>query len=136
MIINSLESCIIITNVMHIIMNDRNQGALIGGDSIEEAFASLAAAVSACEQLLTLAPMGLDNVYVLSPEEMAAVREEQKQQSKDHEPAIPADEDKVGCLAPSLIFYSIGSSSAPHSLLTCYDDHKYNVICFVLSHLG
>lgn len=73
----------------------RNQGALIGGDSIEEAFASLAATVSACEQLLALAPLGLDNVYVLSPEEMAAIREEQKQQTKDHEPAIPADEDKV-----------------------------------------
>ncbi|XP_022669162.1 protein hu-li tai shao-like isoform X3 [Varroa jacobsoni] len=72
----------------------RNQGALIGGDSIEEAFASLAATVSACEQLLALAPLGLDNVYVLSPEEMAAIREEQKQQTKDHEPAIPADEDK------------------------------------------
>lgn len=71
----------------------RNQGALIGGDSIEEAFACLAAAVSSCEQLLQVAPMGLDNVYVLGAEELAAIREEQKR--KDVESSVPqADEDK------------------------------------------
>ncbi|XP_028966682.1 protein hu-li tai shao [Galendromus occidentalis] len=71
----------------------RNQGAIISGDSIEEAFGCLSATISTCEQLLQLAPLGLDNVYVLSPDELNALREEQKA-LKDVESSIPGDEDK------------------------------------------
>ncbi|CAN7990781.1 unnamed protein product [Ixodes hexagonus] len=71
----------------------RHHGAVVGGDSVEEAFSLLCWMVEACETQMRLLPMGLDRVHVLSEEAQRAVREEHARLRTD-EPLPGGDEDK------------------------------------------
>ncbi|KAL1432040.1 hypothetical protein MTO96_013403 [Rhipicephalus appendiculatus] len=58
----------------------RNHGVLVCGDSVEEAFSNLCSTIEACETQMKLAPIGFDNVHLLSEEAQRSMREEHARQ--------------------------------------------------------
>ncbi|XP_065289269.1 protein hu-li tai shao isoform X10 [Dermacentor albipictus] len=72
----------------------RNHGVLVCGDSVEEAFSNLCSTIEACETQMKLAPIGFDNVHLLSEEAQRSMREEHARQKGVDEPLPGGDEDK------------------------------------------
>lgn len=72
----------------------RNHGVLVCGDSVEDAFSNLCSTIEACETQMKLAPIGFDNVHLLSEEAQRSMREEHARQKGADEPLPGGDEDK------------------------------------------
>ncbi|XP_037504466.1 protein hu-li tai shao isoform X9 [Rhipicephalus sanguineus] len=72
----------------------RNHGVLVCGDSVEEAFSNMCSTIEACETQMKLAPIGFDNVHLLSEEAQRSMREEHARQKGVDEPLPGGDEDK------------------------------------------
>ncbi|XP_077544251.1 adducin 1-like protein hts isoform X9 [Haemaphysalis longicornis] len=72
----------------------RNHGVLVCGDSVEDAFSNLCSTIEACETQMKLAPIGFDNVHLLSEETQRSMREEHARQKGADEPLPGGDEDK------------------------------------------
>ncbi|XP_075533244.1 adducin 1-like protein hts isoform X9 [Dermacentor variabilis] len=72
----------------------RNHGVLVCGDSVEEAFSNLCSTIETCETQMKLAPIGFDNVHLLSEEAQRSMREEHARQKGVDEPLPGGDEDK------------------------------------------
>ncbi|XP_064465888.1 protein hu-li tai shao-like isoform X2 [Ornithodoros turicata] len=71
----------------------RNQGVYVCGDSVEDAFSLLCSTIEACETQMKLAPIGFENVHLLSEDAQRSVREEHAR-SRSDEPIHGGDEDK------------------------------------------
>uniref|UniRef100_A0A023FXJ6 Putative cytoskeletal protein adducin n=1 Tax=Amblyomma parvum TaxID=251391 RepID=A0A023FXJ6_AMBPA len=72
----------------------RNHGVLVCGDSVEDAFSNLCSTIEACETQMKLAPIGFDNVHLLSEEAQRSMREEHARLKGADEPVPGGDEDK------------------------------------------
>ncbi|XP_049521373.1 protein hu-li tai shao-like isoform X10 [Dermacentor silvarum] len=72
----------------------RNHGVLVCGDSVEEAFSNLCSTIETCETQMKLAPIGFDNVHLISEEAQRSMREEHARQKGVDEPLPGGDEDK------------------------------------------
>ncbi|XP_077501568.1 adducin 1-like protein hts isoform X4 [Amblyomma americanum] len=72
----------------------RNHGVLVCGDSVEDAFSNLCSTIEACETQMKLAPIGFDNVHLISEEAQRSMREEHARLKGADEPVPGGDEDK------------------------------------------